>query len=162
MGGWMSREHPGVPVRKDSTRAPAYPLLGSSPPSRLTCYPQINVSCFSWSLRETNHFPIVNSAQIFLPGTPEECNHTLSYWVEDIRTHARDPRSRLYNPTHPPLCVLRVAGSLTHMAQPGQGAGRHAVEHKVSSWAAPKMEVEHVVTSSAITANTWLRALSRN
>lgn len=48
------------------------------------------------------------------------------------------------------------------MAQFSQGAGRHAVEHKVSSWAAQKIEVEHVVTSSAITANTWLRALSRN
>lgn len=48
------------------------------------------------------------------------------------------------------------------MAQLSQGAGHHAVEHKVSSWAAQKIEVEHVVTSSAITANTWLRALSRN
>lgn len=43
------------------------------------------------------------------------------------------------------------------------------MEHKVSSWAVQKIEVEHVVvqklqtlvTSSAITANTWLRALSR-
>lgn len=76
-----------------------------------------------------------------------------------------EPTLMIHGPAvqpHPPLCVRGAAGSLTHMAQLSQGAGHHAVEHKVSSWAAQKIEVEHVVTSSAITANTWLRALSRN
>lgn len=119
------------------------------------------MSCFSWSLRKANQFPIVNSVQTFLPGAPEECHHTLLLGGGHQNPHSRST-VRLYNPTHPPLCVRRAAGSLTHMARLSQGAGRHAVEHKVSSWAAQKIEVEHVVTSSAITANTWLRALSRN